>query len=51
MSKESSGDAGKVVASVIAHRVLSTTITLGGLIITSIYFVVMYKPPMLVVEL
>jgi hypothetical protein len=50
MSKESSEDAGKVAASVIAHRVLSTTITLGGLIISSIYFAVMYKPPMLIVE-
>ncbi len=50
MSKESSEDVGKVVASVIAHRVLCTTITLGGLIISSIYFAVMYKPPVLVVE-
>jgi uncharacterized protein (TIRG00374 family) len=50
MSKESSENAGKVVASVIAHRVLSTTITLGGLVISSVYFVAMYKPPMLIVE-
>lgn len=50
MSKESSEVAGKVAASVIAHRVLSTTITLGGLVISTIYFAAMYKPPMLVVE-
>ena len=50
MSKDSPEDAGKVVASVIAHRVLSMTITLGGLIISSIYFIFMYKPPILIIE-
>jgi uncharacterized protein (TIRG00374 family) len=52
MSKESgeAEDAGKVAASVIAHRVLSTTVTLGGLVISTIYFAIMYKPPMLVLE-
>jgi uncharacterized protein (TIRG00374 family) len=50
MSKGSPEDAGKVVASVIAHRVLSMTITLGGLVISSVYFVFMYKPPFLIIE-
>jgi len=50
MSKESREDAGKVVASVIAHRVLSMTITLGGLVISSVYFVATYGPPMFVIE-
>ena len=50
MSKESGEDAGKVVASVIGHRVLSMTITLGGLIISSVYFVLRYRPPILVIE-
>jgi len=50
MSKESGENAGKVVASVIAHRVLSMTITLAGLVISSVYFVVTYRPSMLVVN-
>ena len=50
MSKESGENAGKVVASVIAHRVLSMTITLGGLIISSVYFIVSHRPPVLVIE-
>ena len=50
MSKESGENAGKVVASVIGHRVLTMTITLAGLVISSVYFVVTYRPPMLVVS-
>jgi len=50
MSKESGENAGKVVASVIAHRVLSMTITLGGLVISSVYFAVTYRPSMLVIS-
>jgi hypothetical protein len=50
MSKDSPENAGKVVASIIAQRVLSMTITLGGLIISSVYFVFMYKPPILIIE-
>lgn len=50
MSKDSSENAGKVVASVIGHRVLSMTITLGGLVISSVYFAFRYNPPMLVLE-
>jgi len=50
MSKESGEDAGKVVASVIGHRILTTTITLGGLVISSIYFAVKYNPPLFVME-
>jgi len=50
MSKESGENAGKVVASVIGHRVLSMTITLGGLVISSVYFALNYHPPPLVLE-
>jgi len=50
MSKESGEDAGKVVASVIGHRILTTTITLGGLVISSVYFGVKYNPPLFVME-
>lgn len=50
MSKESGENAGKVVASVVGHRVLAMAITLGGLVISSVYFAVKYHPPMLVME-
>lgn len=50
MSKESGEDAGKVVASVIGHRVLTTTITLGGLVISSVYFAFKYSPPLFIME-
>lgn len=50
MCMESREDAGKVVASIIAQRVLTTTITLGGLVISSVYFVLRYKPPILIIE-
>jgi uncharacterized protein (TIRG00374 family) len=50
MSRESGESAGKVVASVISHRVLSMTITLVGLVISSVYFVFNYSPPKLVLE-
>jgi len=50
MSRESSENAGKVVASVVGHRVLTMVITLGGLVASSLYFIVKYNPPMLLVE-
>jgi len=50
MSKEYDEDAGKVVASVIGHRVLTMAITLSGLIISSVYFVIRYHPSLLVME-
>jgi len=50
MSKESGENAGKVVASVIGHRILTTTITLGGLTISSVYFTFKYNPPPYVME-
>lgn len=50
MSREYDENAGKVVASVVGHRVLAMTITLGGLVISAIYFVVRYHPPILVME-
>lgn len=48
MSKDSEENTGKVVASVIGHRVLGMTITLTGLVISSLYFAATYSPPMLV---
>jgi len=39
MSKESGGNAGKVVASVVSHRILSGVVTFGGFIIGSVYFI------------
>jgi len=50
MSKESGEDAGRVVASVVGHRILAMTITLGGLAVSSVYFAVKYHPPLLVME-
>ncbi len=51
MSKESGGDTGKVAASVISHRILATCVTIVSLIISSTYFAIFYKPPILIVEL
>jgi len=51
MSKESGGNTGKVVASVVSHRILATFVTIISLIISSIYFAVYYKPPLLILEL
>jgi len=42
MSKSSGGNSGKVVASVVSHRILNMTITLTGLIIGSLLFIVNY---------
>lgn len=50
MSKDSGDNAGKVVASVIGHRILTMIITLGGLVIGTVYFAIRYRPPMLVME-
>jgi len=50
MSKESGENAGKVTASVIGHRILSMVITFGGFVVSSVYFVLKYEPPSLVLE-
>jgi uncharacterized protein (TIRG00374 family) len=50
MCKESKGETGKVAASVISQRVLATSVTTMSLILTTIYFLVNYKPPLLVLE-
>ena len=44
MSKETSENAGKIVASVVSHRVLTMAITLGSLIIGSAFFILKYEP-------
>lgn len=48
MSKNSNVNSGKVVASIVSHRILSMTVTLGGLIISSVFFVLKYKPSELI---
>jgi uncharacterized protein (TIRG00374 family) len=50
MTKNSNENPGKVVASVIGHRIVAMLITLAGLFMSSIYFVVVYRPSMLVME-
>jgi len=51
MSKESGGNTGKVVASVVSHRILTTSVTVVSLIISTMYFAVNYNPPLLILEL
>jgi uncharacterized protein (TIRG00374 family) len=52
MSKDSGENAGKVVASIVSHRILAMMITLGSLIVGSIsLFVLEYKLPALVFNL
>jgi len=50
MSKNSNVNSGKVVASIVSHRILSMTVTLGGLIISSMFFILRYKPPELILD-
>jgi len=50
MSKESGEDAGKVVASVVSHRILAGIVTFGGLVISSVYFALKYQPSLIVLE-
>jgi uncharacterized protein (TIRG00374 family) len=50
MSRERAENAGKVVASIIGHRILVMTVTLGTLVMSSVYFVIKYDPPMLIME-
>ncbi len=51
MSKDSGEGAGKVLASIIIHRILSLIITLSTLLITSTSFVLRYQLPTLVSNL
>jgi len=50
MSKESGENPGKVVASVVGHRILSGVVTVGGLVVSSVYFVLKYQPPLFFLE-
>jgi uncharacterized protein (TIRG00374 family) len=50
MSKESGENAGKVVASVMGHRILSSVIAFVGFLISAVYFVLVYSPSLLVLE-
>lgn len=49
MHKDSNEDAGKIVASVVSHRILTTATTLGGMIGASALFILRYEPSGLVV--
>ena len=52
MTKESGENAGKVVASVISHRILAMTISLGSLIFSSIVlYTIQYELPTAVLNL
>jgi uncharacterized protein (TIRG00374 family) len=52
MTKDSGENAGKVVASVVSHRILSIIITLSSLIISSLLlFILQYELPALVLNL
>jgi uncharacterized protein (TIRG00374 family) len=44
MSKQSGENAGKVTASVLAHRILATVISFSGLVVSSLYFILVYNP-------
>jgi uncharacterized protein (TIRG00374 family) len=48
MYKDSNENAGKIVASIVGHRILSMATTLGGLIGASAVFLLKYKPPEIV---
>jgi uncharacterized protein (TIRG00374 family) len=50
MHKDSQDDTGKIVASVVSHRILSMATTLGGLIVGSTFFILQYEPSGLVVS-
>lgn len=50
MTKEYNENPGKVVASVVGHRIIAMVITLGGLLVSSIYFVIVFRPSMVVME-
>jgi len=50
MSKEAGENPGKVVASVVGHRILSGVVTVGGLVISSVYFILKYQPSLLFLE-
>lgn len=51
MSKDSGGNVGRIAMSVIGHRVLSTTISLVGLIAGSTLFTLRHEVPKLVLSL
>lgn len=48
VSRESSENAGRVVASVVGHRLLSGFVLFGGFLISSVYFILVSGPSMLV---
>jgi len=49
MYRDSNEDAGRIVASVVGHRILSTATTFVGMIGASTFFILSYKPSELVV--
>jgi uncharacterized protein (TIRG00374 family) len=51
VSKDDKDNAGKVVASVVGHRLLSGFVLFIGFFVSSIYFVFMFRPTMLVQQI
>ena len=49
MHRDSNEDAGKIVASVVGHRILTTATNLGGMIGASTLFILIYEPSELVI--
>jgi len=49
MHRDSNEDAGKIAASVVSHRILTTATNLGGMIGASAFFILRYEPSQLVV--
>jgi hypothetical protein len=49
MYKDSNENSGKIVASVVSHRILSIATTLGGMIGASAFFILKHKPSELIV--
>ncbi len=48
--KESSDDPGRVVASVMGHRILSSFITFAGFFISAVYFLLFFSASLVVIE-
>jgi uncharacterized protein (TIRG00374 family) len=48
MSKEAGGNYGKVVASAVGQRIATTCVTVTGLLVSIVYFMLTTKPPLLV---
>jgi uncharacterized protein (TIRG00374 family) len=50
MSKGTGAGYGKVLASAVAHRIATTSVTAVGLLVNVLYFAFVYRPPLFVLE-